>query len=122
VTFGSNFSIRDVNVIKINAIVDAEIMLKECDFALSRMDEQKLSPVLSSDPDWVESAARARVEIEHKRALIFLKLEALQARVSASKPSESSFVNRFHRAAEAILSPDLYAEIKALANTPLGAP
>lgn len=108
------FSPRDVNILKINSLIDAEIFLRECEFSLKSIEEQGKEPFFANDADWRRDAKRAELEIIHKRDLCLLKRTILLKK-EVPKAPEDEFRTQFFKAAQQILSSESFEEIRALA-------
>lgn len=112
------FNIRSVNVTKLTQLVDCDIVLSECIFALKVIERQFTDPLFSRDVEWRKSADIARTEIEHKRQLVALKRASVVDRIEAEKnrDPQNNFRGRFMKVAQKVLPPETFAEIEAIAR------
>ena len=112
------FDVRSVNVTKLTQLVDCEIVLSECSFALDVIERQFTDPLFSRDAEWRKSAEIARAEIEHKRQLVEIKRASVVDRIEAEKnrDPQNNFRGRFMKVAQKVLPPDTFADIEAMAR------
>src|SRR5690606_1331358 len=93
------------------SIVDCEILIRECVFAVEMIEDQ-LADLGFGDDDWEAAARVARRELLHKKSLAEIKRAALEEK---SKPAtvspEANFKARFMRSAQEILPADVYTVI-----------
>lgn len=112
--FSTHFDPRTVNVIKITALVDCDILIAECAFGIEAIDKQIATPGFGG-PGWRATALEAKNELAHKKHLAEMKRAAIAAALAereSSKPSpEQTFKSRFMKRAEERLPPETYQAI-----------
>ena len=109
----ARFNIRAVNVTKLTQPVDCEIIIAEADHSIEGIKQQIKEGF--GDADWLKDATRAITDIDHKKKLAKLKLDALLARANVPPDPQGNFKARFLKAAEEILPPAQYQRIREAA-------
>lgn len=73
----ARFDVRALNVTKIDRVVDCDVAISECDFAIRQIDRQINDTRFRADIDWLADANVAKEAIQHKRGLLQIKRTAM---------------------------------------------
>ena len=105
------FDVRNVDLTKLNKIIDLEIVIGECDDKVTSIEDQIARNY--GDEAWKRDAERAKAQIERKCELAVMKLEALKLARDAHAASlpEDSFRKRFMQVAATILDQATYSQV-----------
>jgi hypothetical protein len=108
------FDVRKVNLLRVDKLVDLEIVIAEADAAIAQIVAQVRDQF--GDKRWLEDATRAKGEIENKRRLAVMKRDVVKANVEKAIVSpEQNFRSRFFKAAEEILPAETMAKLREAA-------
>ena len=116
------FNVRDINVLKITNAADALVALEEAKFTHARISEQLKELPFGNDKEWMKDAKRALHEVKHKLEMIIIKKNYLDQkaaqdaeRLASLKDATLDYRLRFVKAAERILPPEKFEQIRMTA-------
>lgn len=115
------FTIRSVNILKLQSEADCEIFAAECRFAIKRIEAQLKDPVFG-DKSWRGAAEEAKAEIEHRLSILPIRFADIRQRKEkaeaavARNGSVEPFKHRFFTVAKAELPADEFSRIEGLAK------